>query len=148
MATRLKKMQLTSVDLVRAGANQEADICLFKSAAPEDAPTEQETNIFKQFINWLRGNNHEAPAEPVEKDYITFDQINDSRESSELLWRYSDALNKSIRSIQDDRDLDGEEKADMMKQSLQQFNSAMEKLIGNLAGIKSAPDYDEIQELN
>ena len=31
MAQRLKKMELTSVDLVRAGANQEADICLFKS---------------------------------------------------------------------------------------------------------------------
>ena len=30
MATRLKNMRLTSVDLVRQGANQEADICLFK----------------------------------------------------------------------------------------------------------------------
>lgn len=39
MAQRLKKMELTSVDLVRAGANQEADICLFKSLdgqPPED----------------------------------------------------------------------------------------------------------------
>ena len=38
MATKLQKMQLTSVDLVRAGANQEADICLFKSldGAPEE----------------------------------------------------------------------------------------------------------------
>lgn len=35
MATKLKKMHLTSVDLVRAGANQEADICLYKSAKPE-----------------------------------------------------------------------------------------------------------------
>ena len=32
MATKLKKMRLTSVDLVRAGANQKADICLYKSA--------------------------------------------------------------------------------------------------------------------
>ena len=31
MATKLKKAQLTSVDLVRRGANQEADICLYKS---------------------------------------------------------------------------------------------------------------------
>lgn len=31
MATKLKKMLLTSVDLVPAGANQEADICLYKS---------------------------------------------------------------------------------------------------------------------
>lgn len=35
MATKLKKMHLTSVDLVRAGANQEADICLYKSAEHE-----------------------------------------------------------------------------------------------------------------
>lgn len=34
MATKLKNLRLTSVDLVRAGANQEADICLFKSAEP------------------------------------------------------------------------------------------------------------------
>lgn len=34
MATKLKKMRLTSVDLVRAGANQKADICLYKSANP------------------------------------------------------------------------------------------------------------------
>lgn len=40
MATKLKNMRLTSVDLVRAGANQEADICLYKSldGAPADNP--------------------------------------------------------------------------------------------------------------
>ncbi len=31
MANRLKNLRLTSVDLVKAGANQEADICLYKS---------------------------------------------------------------------------------------------------------------------
>lgn len=35
MATELKKIKLTSVDLVRAGANQEAEIDLFKSAGAE-----------------------------------------------------------------------------------------------------------------
>lgn len=40
MATRLKKLMLTSVDLVPAGANQEADICLYKSldGAPAEEP--------------------------------------------------------------------------------------------------------------
>lgn len=40
MATKLRNMRLTSVDLVRAGANQEADICLFKSldGAPAEEP--------------------------------------------------------------------------------------------------------------
>ena len=43
MATKLKNMRLTSVDLVPAGANQEADICLFKSldgVPAEKPPTE------------------------------------------------------------------------------------------------------------
>lgn len=43
MATKLRQLQLTSVDLVRAGANQEADICLFKSLDGEphvEPPTE------------------------------------------------------------------------------------------------------------
>lgn len=39
MATRLRKMRLTSVDLVPRGANQEADICLYKSL---DGPPAQE----------------------------------------------------------------------------------------------------------
>lgn len=40
MATKLKKMKLISVDLVRAGANQEASIELFKSAdgGPVEVP--------------------------------------------------------------------------------------------------------------
>ena len=40
MLTKLKNLFLSSVDLVHRGANQEADICLFKSAdAPEqDSP--------------------------------------------------------------------------------------------------------------
>ena len=39
MATKLKNLRLTSVDLVRRGANQEADICLYKSM--DGAPTEE-----------------------------------------------------------------------------------------------------------
>lgn len=41
MATKLRNLKLTSVDLVRAGANQEADICLFKSldGDPHEEPT-------------------------------------------------------------------------------------------------------------
>lgn len=44
MATRLKKMRLTSVDLVPAGANQEADICLYKSldGIPAENPPAEE----------------------------------------------------------------------------------------------------------
>ena len=54
MATKLKNLQLTSVDLVRAGANQEADICLFKSlngapAEPTEQPTQETPVVSKTF---------------------------------------------------------------------------------------------------
>jgi len=55
MATKLKNMKLTSVDLVKVGANQEADICLYKSA--DEDPIEAETNIFKRFVNWFLENH-------------------------------------------------------------------------------------------
>lgn len=164
MATKLKNMKLTSVDLVRSGANQEADICLYKSDTPQEgtgSPTEGEKNIFKRFIAWLRENHTEAASEltdpdEIEKAYTTFDQVNDTRESRDLLWRYTDALTCSIHSIIDDRDLDKDAKIQMMNQSLEQFSEAMKGLFGKLCNVppseekavgKSAPEYDVIQEI-
>lgn len=134
MPNKLKEMELSSVDMCRKGANQEAFFRLFKSDNPE-------TNIFKRFADWLRANPDEIPEETIEKDYTTFDQINDNRESEDKLWRYADALTCSIRSIRDDNELSREEKASMMRQSLQQFDAAMGELIDKLAG--SAPRQDE-----
>jgi hypothetical protein len=167
MAHKLKKMQLTSVDLVRAGANQEAHIRLSKSDTPQEGaggPTEGEKNIFKRFIAWLRENPTEdasdlTDTDEIEKAYTTFDQVNDSRESRDLLWRYTDALTCSIHSIVDDRDLDKEAKKQMMNESLEQFSEAMRGLFGKLCAIqvpsdevkcvgKSAPDYDVIHEIS
>lgn len=149
MATKLKNMRLTSVDMVRNGANQEADICLFKSADPEEAPTQpttEEKNIFKRFINWLRENPAEAGGEAVdpetvEKDYSTFESLNASRENNEKLWQYTNALCESIRSIQMDQDLDKDQKYQLMAQSLDQFEAAMDDLISALC--KAAPTRTE-----
>lgn len=144
MANKLKKMHLTSVDLVRRGANQEADICLFKGMDPTEntteTPTEHETNIFKRFINWLRENPSEAEIEPdtIEKDYKPFDTLNANRENEEKLWRYTSSLTESIRTIVDDSSLDSAQKLDYMKTSLGQFNSAMEKLFASLCKMEPA----------
>lgn len=46
MARKLKNMRLTSVDLCRRGANQEADICIVKNLEgepPEEAPAAYRT---------------------------------------------------------------------------------------------------------
>jgi hypothetical protein len=144
MANKLKNMRLTSVDLVRNGANQEADICLFKSADPEETPaqpTTEEKNIFKRFINWLRETDAEAdggPVDPetVEKDYTTFDSLTAARENNEKLWQYTNALTESIRSIQMDQDLDKDQKYRLMAMSLDQFDAAMDDLIEALSGAK------------
>lgn len=159
MANKLKNMRLTSVDLVRNGANQEADICLFKSTDPEEdpvQPTTEEKNIFKRFINWLRENNAEDPqgdVDTVEKDYTTFDSLTAARENNEKLWQYTNALTESIRSIQMDQDLDKDQKYQLMAQSLDQFDEAMDKLIEDLCeaaptkGLaKSEPEEEEDPE--
>ena len=159
MATKLKNMRLTSVDLVRNGANQEADICLFKSTDPAEDPTQptaEEKNIFKRFIDWLRANpadGHQDDEDTVEKDYSTFDSLNAARENNEKLWQYTSALSESIRSIQMDQDLDKDQKYQLMCQSLDQFDEAMDKLIEALCEaapprtegtmVKSAPEEEE-----
>ena len=45
MAQKLKKMRLTSVDLVPRGANQDADICLYKGMDAD--PVEEPQTISK-----------------------------------------------------------------------------------------------------
>lgn len=112
MANRLKKMHLTSVDLVRAGANQKADISLYKSAEAPESSSEHETNIFKRFIHWLRQNPTEGenePTEPVNKALIA----------------YTDALEESAQSICDDKTINDAERVQLLCKSIQQFSCAV-----------------------
>ena len=145
MATKLKNMRLTSVDLVRNGANQEADICLFKSADPAEAtesPTERETNIFKRFINWLRENPTEGenePENPIEK----------ADDQPDLADIYKSAITESLQSIAADESLSAAEKNDMIAKSLGEYHDAMLDLFGfepedGLA--KSDEDEDEVDD--
>lgn len=124
MATKLKKMKLTSVDLVRAGANQEADICLFKSADPPEAPespTEAETNIFKRFINWLRENPTEAENEPQS-------HIEKGDDLPDLEFIYKSALTESLNSIMADENLTAVEKKAMTEESLRQYAEKIQEM--------------------
>ena len=150
MATKLKNLRLTSVDLVRAGVNQEADICLYKSAE-QDPPAARDEGIFKRFLNWLRDNpNEEVPEEPVEKDFVTFDQVNNNRKNQDQLWRYIDALGCSLRSIQEDQGLGNQQRAVQMQESVQQFTNAMNALIPRLCGTETQAvpaGYDVIEEV-
>ena len=121
MATKLKNMQLTSVDLVRAGANQEADICLFKSADPAEAagtPTEGETNILKRFLSWLRENPTAAASEPQTEQE---DDVEKSDETEEdIVDLYKSAITESLQSIVADDNLSVDEKKDLIEKSIGQ----------------------------
>lgn len=124
MATKLKNMRLTSVDLVRAGANQEADICLYKSATPPEAtesPTSHETNIFKRFIAWLRENPTEAQDEP-------HNPIEKADEPADLETIYKTALAESIRSIYEDPNLTSTERLSMVEKSVDQYTEKMKEI--------------------
>lgn len=127
MATKLKNMKLTSVDLVRAGANQEADICLFKSAdAPEapESPTEEEKNIFKRFIDWIRNSPTEAATEP-------HSPIEKADEAPDLEYLYKSVLAESLHSIMQDDTLTEIEKKDMAEESLLQYSEKIRELNGD-----------------
>lgn len=146
MATKLKKMRLTSVDLVRAGANQEADICLFKSADPPEAtepPTESEKNIFKRFINWLVENPTEAenePENPIEKG----DDVPD------LEYIYKSALAESLHSIMTDDSLTAIEKKSKTEESFRQYNEKLRELQEMDEDYDGGDDIDEhlIEEID
>lgn len=125
MATKLKNMRLTSVDLVKAGANQEADICLYKSADAEptsqeapESPTEREKNIFKRFINWLREN----PTEPAQED------DSDAPEAEDPADLYKSAFTESIQSIIADTTLSDEARDAMITKSVNQYHEKMLEL--------------------
>lgn len=125
MATKLKKLKLTSVDLVRAGANQEADICLYKSADPQETtegPAEEEKNIFKRFLAFIRGTPAEAenePQSPIEK----------AEEPADIESIYKSALAESIHSIYTDDSLTEIEKKAMAEQSIGQFQERMKETL-------------------
>lgn len=143
MAQKLKNMRLTSVDMVRNGANQKADICLFKSADPADEPTERETNILKRFLHWLTENPTEGefePESPVEK---ADDQPN-------IVDIYKSAITESLQSIATDDSLTEIEKNDMIAKSLDEYHEAMVELLvfgeDNLEKAYDDEDDDEWED--
>lgn len=147
MANKLKKMALTSVDLTRRGANQMADICLFKSVVtPEDAesPSESEKNIFKRFIQWLRENPEEGDVEP-----------DDPIEKSDPAEVYKSAIVESIHSILTDESLSQDDRNELIEKSIGQYHEKMMELAHEshvepeapVVTEKSVPEYDEIEEV-
>ena len=87
MATKLKGLAVTSVDLVDQGANPDAHIRLFKRGGPEPEPAgDADEGMIRKFLTWLRkggdapeSSGAEPSTETVEKEAQSFSE-NISRE--------------------------------------------------------------------
>ena len=159
--TKLKKIHLTSVDMVHRGANQEAFINLYKSEGgapnpnpPPDASEGANTGelpqgLLKSIADLLKGflgtgesqdgiQDDAGEAGAVEKAAETFDNKVATADLREQRWKYEDALRCSIESILNDIELSDDEKVRMMDESVEQFAAAYKKMCAQL--VKATAD--------
>lgn len=164
--TKLKKIELTSVDMVRRGANQEAYINLYKSAgdpavpnAPSDDPEGPNTgeipqSLWKSIVEAVKGfikaetSLEDKPEDDEEENEIekaaeTFESRMSQQEIRDNRWKYQDALNMSIDSIISDNDLSNDEKVEMMNQSVDQFAAAYKDMCAKLATLTNKNNSTE-----
>ena len=138
MANKLKPTELPSVDLCRKGANQKANIKLFKSAEAEGGGDgNEEMGLIDKLAKALAqtlGRAFEEKMQPITK--------------ADSAWQIRETtgdLRKSLESILGDDSLSSVEKHDMMAESLQQFTSEVTELMDGWAqasGLFKAEDQD------
>lgn len=161
--TKLRKINLTSVDMVRRGANQEAYINLYKSAgdpaepnAPANAPAapnsdEIERGLVKSIVDAVKGfmgkkeviygeSGMSDDPDILEKAAESFQTKRDQQEIRDDRWKYQDALNMSIDSILFDDSLTNEQKSGMLAESIQQFADAYKELCVKLLNTTANTD--------
>ena len=118
--TKLKKLEVNSVDLVPAGANPDAHINLFKSK--EERPA---WNRFVGMVKKTLGMD-EADIEAVVQEH--FSPVNKQRIDNEI-WDYTSALRDSFSSIMKDTELDADGRGEMLQKSMDEFTTAMSAVI-------------------
>lgn len=117
MATKLKNMKLTSVDLVKQGANPKAHFKILKSAEGGETKDMSFINTLKKGLNRVLGLTPSA------------EQLNELAKSigQDPYAVMEEALKKSAVSILKDEDLSGEEKKSMLETSIEQFCKAIKE---------------------
>lgn len=128
--TKLKKLNMTSVDLVRRGANQNADIRLHKSADSGEIPQGLWKSIQDVVSAWMNGQQE---ADPMK-------EFNIAKSS------FVDALDYSMESIINDETMDSVAKAEMATESINQFSEALLGEVMKAVGIYKATDGPESEE--
>ena len=154
LATKLKNLKIHKVDFVDEGANQMADINLYKRKEPEEQPQE---SIFKRFIGWLKGEGMDDAQiqEEIQKAAVSFNDqlvIRSAEEIDNELWTVTSALRSSLYSILVDTEIDSASKTAAMNESVSQFTSAMSEYIpkwcsGQVAITKSADNKELIERM-
>ena len=118
--TKLKKLQVNSVDLVPAGANPDAHINLFKSAEKRPA--------WDRFVGMVKKSlgMDESDIEAVVKEH--FNPVKKQCIDNEI-WDYTSALRESFDSIMKDDELDSAGRTEMLQKSMDEFTTAMNEVI-------------------
>lgn len=142
MATKLKNLEVTSVDLVDRGANPDAHVRLFKRGEepPEEEPTDTEKGLLRKFARWLakgygdaRKGGGEAPDGPDAPDGVAkgarllaeeLGREGPREAAGEVEW-LCHALSESLSSIICDGDMTPGGREAMMAQSLREFGEAI-----------------------
>lgn len=130
--TKLRKLDMTSVDLVQRGANQKADIRLYKSAdGQEEAPHGLLKSIQEAVKGWFNGTKAAEDAKDFEVEKSAF----------------IEALDFSMNSILNDDTMDSVAKAEMAEESIDQFCEAMKTAVNKAVGTPADDeDPDEIPD--
>lgn len=130
--TKLKNLEISKVDFVDEGANQDANILIYKNKEPEDDPKKDGfwNGLFSLFRKHIPISQEEMNtiAEEVAKGNAQSFQDKLSERSLEKtrdeMWSVCYALQSSLISILEDADLDAEGKKAAMEQSVQEFSQA------------------------
>ena len=136
MSNKLKKMRLTSVDFVGAGANQDAHIMLKKNRSQED----MEKTLWEKFKTFMKGEYTEAEFEAQ--------CINKAKQSvKDENQLYTEVLKESIDSIVQNDALSPSEKTEMMRKSLGEFTEAFDGAIESWSELTKSVDEESYELL-
>ena len=133
MSNKLKKMNLSSVDFVGAGANQDADIMLKKNRSDQEALTEK--TLWEKFKSFMKGEYTDA-----EIDAYSINKAKQNVKDENQL--YTEVLKESIDSIVQNDSLTPREKTVMMRKSLSEFNEAFDDAIENWSELAKSVNED------
>ena len=136
MSNKLKKMKLTSVDFVGAGANQDAHIMLRKNRSNQDI---DEKTLWEKLKTFMKGEYTDAEIEAY--------SINKAKQTvKDENQLYTEVLKESIDSIVQNDDLAPEEKTVMMRKSLSEFTEAFDGAIESWSELTKSVRPDEFEE--